>query len=295
MSAAYVAGEFLNHHALTRIEQENGSPYITEKIEYETIRGIVSEIISQPEIVMKDVNDPVTIYDRKSQALIKRVLKARLPGNIITEEEGGDEDNHLEITYIIDPLDGTKSWLRKDLDVSISIAAEKEGKIIGGVVYDFMKDLLYIATEGAMCAYYKKELVEPQSFSTRPRVKCEELETAILMKSKEFDVDMLTGSIALALARTAFGCNDALIIDPTKKMEKWDMAAGAYLLQCKKFDLYDFSGKEFDYKDPRNGLVAVHPKVKDKILDALHIGGENKGTATYSGKTSLGYTPSILI
>ncbi|HEY6985275.1 MAG TPA: inositol monophosphatase family protein [Rhodanobacteraceae bacterium] len=75
---------------------------------------------------------PVTDADRRAEAEIKRVLRASLPGHAFYGEEEGREGQG-DFLWLIDPIDGTKSFVRGYPFFSTQIALMHEGEIIVGV------------------------------------------------------------------------------------------------------------------------------------------------------------------
>jgi histidinol-phosphatase len=75
---------------------------------------------------------PVTEADREAEAAIRRVLRASFPGHAFYgEEEGRDGDS--EFLWLIDPIDGTKAFVRGYPFFSTQIALMHAGEIILGV------------------------------------------------------------------------------------------------------------------------------------------------------------------
>jgi histidinol-phosphatase len=88
-------------------------------------RGVTVEI--------KDDATPVTIADREAETEIKRVLKARFPDHGCYGEEHGIERDDSEFLWLIDPIDGTKSFVRGYPFFSTQIALMHRGEIVLGV------------------------------------------------------------------------------------------------------------------------------------------------------------------
>ena len=75
---------------------------------------------------------PVTEADREAEAAIKRVLRARFPGHAFYGEEEGREGEG-DFLWLIDPIDGTKSFVRGYPFFSTQIALMHAGEIVVGV------------------------------------------------------------------------------------------------------------------------------------------------------------------
>ena len=85
------------------------------------------------EVETKADATPVTIADREAEAEIKRVLKARFPDHGYHGEELGIEHASHECRWLIDPIDGTKSFVRGYPFFSTQIALMLRGELVLGV------------------------------------------------------------------------------------------------------------------------------------------------------------------
>lgn len=105
----------------------------------------------------KDDNSPLTLADRKANAHIVEQLKLHFPEYAILSEETEDDLKRLENAYcfIVDPLDGTKEFVKRNGQFTVNIAlAYKQHPILGVIYVPVTKDLYYAsADEGA----YKKD------------------------------------------------------------------------------------------------------------------------------------------
>ena len=84
-------------------------------------------------VELKDDATPVTIADRESETEIKRVLQARFPEHGYYGEEHGVERDDSEFLWLIDPIDGTKSFVRGYPFFSTQIALMHRGEVVLGV------------------------------------------------------------------------------------------------------------------------------------------------------------------
>jgi histidinol-phosphatase len=84
-------------------------------------------------VEIKPDSSPVTIADREAEAEIKRVLKARFPEHGYYGEEFGSEREDSPFRWLIDPIDGTKSFVRGYPFFSTQIALMHEGELVLGV------------------------------------------------------------------------------------------------------------------------------------------------------------------
>lgn len=96
-----------------------------------------------PPVEMKADNTPVTIADKETEVVIKEVLLKTFPdAKFVGEEMGGDPKE--DTFWIIDPIDGTKAFIRSIGFWAVLLALCKKGEIVAGVSYmPLIDELLY--------------------------------------------------------------------------------------------------------------------------------------------------------
>lgn len=101
------------------------------------------------QVSLKGPGDYVSQADRRAEDIVFTELAKARPGYaFLMEERGvvdGDDDQHR---WIVDPLDGTTNFLHGIPLFSISIALERQGQLVAGVVYNPIMDELYTAERG---------------------------------------------------------------------------------------------------------------------------------------------------
>lgn len=95
----------------------------------------------------KAENDFVTELDPKSEKMIREILLSEFPEDAFYGEEGGGAE-HAHGRWIVDPIDGTQSFLRGQHGWCVSIAYEYEGELVVGCVYAPDVDELFLAVRG---------------------------------------------------------------------------------------------------------------------------------------------------
>ena len=85
------------------------------------------------EVEIKADDTPVTIADREAEQAIRQVLVRAFPDHGIYGEEFGADQPDAEYLWLVDPIDGTKSFVRGTGMFSTQIALMHEGRIILGV------------------------------------------------------------------------------------------------------------------------------------------------------------------
>lgn len=116
----------------------------------EEILSIYEDPASDFEIERKADNSPLTIADRKAHEAIVAVL-SKTPFPILSEE-GRHLDYEVrrkwDTLWIVDPLDGTKEFIKRNGEFTVNIALVQDSVPVIGVIYVPVKRILYFAVEG---------------------------------------------------------------------------------------------------------------------------------------------------
>jgi myo-inositol-1(or 4)-monophosphatase len=89
--------------------------------------------------------DIVTEADRASEALIRERIGGRRPDDGFLGEEGDDVPSRSGVRWIVDPIDGTVNFLYGISQYAVSIAAERDGEVVAGVVINVAPGIEYVA------------------------------------------------------------------------------------------------------------------------------------------------------
>jgi histidinol-phosphatase len=90
---------------------------------------------------------PVTQADRECEKLISRSLLENYPADGILGEEGTSIPAKSGRRWIIDPIDGTRDFVRRNPYWSVQLALEVEGQVVLGIIYcPIMREMLYAAS-----------------------------------------------------------------------------------------------------------------------------------------------------
>lgn len=219
----------------------------------------------------KPGESPVTNLDKAAELLIREAITKELgeKPNFIGEEYGNTQTGS-RFTFRIDPIDGTKPFVRREFTSSVSIAAEIDGELRAGCVYDFMRNIMYSAGDGEPYIAYngkqheiiKKNPLKTTLVSTYDLKKIPGLDEAVTATGWKRSERI--GSIALIMAQVAAGCYDGIIEGP-KSYAPHDVAAGYWLLKQARLDVKTSNFESFDYKNPTKGLIAL-PKTLENEL-----------------------------
>jgi myo-inositol-1(or 4)-monophosphatase len=219
--------------------------------------------------------DLVTEADRSSERLIGDRLHAQFPGHGIYGEEGTRDRMDGEYRWYIDPLDGTTNFAHRFPIFCVSLglehrpasmAAGQDGELIAGVIYDPMRDELFVA-EKNQGAYLDGRRVHVSrtaeleegllatGFPSRKRHDNPNIHFYQEITLRSHGVRR-AGSAALDLAYTACGRLDGFW---EFNLNPWDTAAGVLLVTEAGGSVTGFDGAPFrlDSKEvlATNGLL----------------------------------------
>ena len=100
------------------------------------------------EVIRKADDSPVTVADRGAEQLIRTLISKHFPGDGFLGEEFGNQESTTGFRWIIDPIDGTKSFIRHVPIWGTLIGLEYRGEQIAGVVYIPVFRQMYRALRG---------------------------------------------------------------------------------------------------------------------------------------------------
>ena len=100
------------------------------------------------EVLLKSDDSPVTVADKKADKVISEGLKKYFPEiPVITEEQVKSHDLNASVFFIVDPLDGTKEFIKRRGDFTVNIALVANGEPIRGIVYAPARQRLFYTDE----------------------------------------------------------------------------------------------------------------------------------------------------
>lgn len=123
--------------------------------------AIMKVYASEFAVEHKDDKSPLTLADKNCNEVIENFLKnSNIP---ILSEEGSkipySERKDWEYSWLVDPLDGTKEFIKRNGEFTVNIALIHKGDPVMGVIYVPVKEDLYFALDG-MGSYKKPSCTE---------------------------------------------------------------------------------------------------------------------------------------
>jgi myo-inositol-1(or 4)-monophosphatase len=205
------------------------------------------------EIKFKGEVDLVTKADENAEQAIKQVLQKTFPNYGMLAEEGGELKGGENVRWIVDPLDGTTNFAHGLPLFCTSIALERDGEVVLGVVYDPVANETYIAERGGGATLNGGPIVVSDT---------DDPIRALLATGFPYDRDEMPaalelfgrfavrtqgmrrlGSAALDLCYVAAGRLDGYY---ERGVKAWDIAAGTLILSEAGGRVTNYAGHELD-------------------------------------------------
>ncbi|MBC7605268.1 MAG: 3'(2'),5'-bisphosphate nucleotidase CysQ, partial [Ramlibacter sp.] len=118
-------------------------------IAIEAGREIMDVYASPIESWQKDDKSPLTQADLRADAVIRRRLESEFAGVfILSEESVSAKSSDTRVFFLVDPLDGTKEFLKRNGEFTVNIALIEDGLAIAGVVYAPALNEMFYAAQG---------------------------------------------------------------------------------------------------------------------------------------------------
>ncbi|MBI9063193.1 MAG: 3'(2'),5'-bisphosphate nucleotidase CysQ [Marinilabiliaceae bacterium] len=230
-------------------------------------------------VQLKSDQSPLTEADLKSNAVIEAALsKTHIP---ILSEEGAeilyeDRKNWKQL-WIVDPLDGTKEFVKRNGEFTVNIALAENSYPVMGVIFAPYLNCLYWGDESGAC---KSQFTEDWMDITTDKVIAEmdiirlpnplpELKTLVaskshftpetgdyieLLKEKEGEIELVSKGSSLKMCLVAEG--QAHLYPRLGPTMEWDTAAGQAIIEATGGQLFDWHTKErmcYNRPELRNG------------------------------------------
>jgi len=241
------------------------------------------------EVQWKTPGNPVTAADHAANALILEQLHRHFPGEAVLAEESDDDMSRLghDIVWMVDPLDGTKEFIKRNGEFSVMIGLVEHNRPILGVVLQpappsgIKPGALYsgVVGLGAWLSLGGSERPIRVSAIDQPS------QLRMIASRSHFDerVDQVrknlgiheilrSGSVGLKCGTIATGACE-LYIHPSNKVSLWDSGAPAAILTAAGGTMTDLRGAPLDYRSIHvghpHGLLASHGRLHEQILATI--------------------------
>jgi len=198
---------------------------------------IMGYYVNKIEVEHKADKSPVTEADRAANEFIKKHLQELTPDIPVVSEENSEDDNKQaasgEIFWMVDPLDGTKSYINQTGEFTVNIALIKNNYPQGGVVYIPAQEIGYFTTEDGK-AYKQVGNNLPEKINVRQKPKDKVVvvaskshmneSTEKYIKSLGKNITLISAASSLKFCMIAEGKAD--LYPRFGNTMEWDTAAG---------------------------------------------------------------------
>lgn len=250
------------------------TPYRTFLNELAARSGeFIRPYFGNPDLVVETKSDatPVTLADRGAEELMRRMIAARFPDHGVLGEELGSDRPDAEFVWVLDPIDGTKSFASACPLFGTLIALVHRGQpVLGAIHQPILRQL--VVGDG------RTTELNGRPVRVRPMARLEEatvLSTNLLSPAKHQNGPAFDAFIRRArLVRTWGDCYGYLLVatgwadvmcDPI--MNPWDIAALIPVIRGAGGVITDWQGK-----DPvgAKSIVAAGPQLHATVIAALN-------------------------
>ncbi|MCF7873056.1 MAG: inositol monophosphatase [Candidatus Omnitrophica bacterium] len=221
--------------------------------------------------------DLITIADTEAEKKVVELIKKNFPNHNILAEEGQYQKTDSNYCWIIDPLDGTNNFSFGIPFFCVSIALVKNNQFILGVIYDAMRDELFLAEHGkgaylndkkikvSDVGSFDKSLLITGFYYDRGQAMVDNLEAIKLFFQKRVVGIRRLGAAALDLSYIASGRATGFW---EFKLSPWDFAAGKLLIEEAGGKVTGKNGQEVKLES--SYIVASNGKIHEKIIEVVN-------------------------
>ncbi len=258
---------------------------LAQKASTQILEYYKGPIVREEKIGADNRSEPVTAADRAASRIIVDGLAEAFPNDAILSEEETDEVSArlaAERTWIIDPIDGTAGFVKKDGDFAVQIGLSIQGTAsLGVVLLPFHEKLYYAVKKGGswlVSGNRAPKRVTVSDIDGIPKMTLAISKNHPNSKMRNV-IDGLgflnvesRGSVGLKIGLIGERICDAYIhLSPRTKM--WDICGPQVILEEAKGRLTDLYGNiyRYDRTDVQNfgGIVASNGIIHDKIIEKL--------------------------
>jgi histidinol-phosphatase len=219
------------------------------------------------QVESKSDESPVTIADRECEKLIVAELQRAFPEDGLLGEEGASRESSNGRRWIIDPIDGTRDFIRGTGAWSVLIGLEEREKVIAGVAYFPSTGEMFSAARGEG-AFWNGESMKSSGIRNKSEALlcCNGLG---FMHRYPFAPDLLDWISEFWTVRSMGGCLDAMLVATGRadawveaQAKPWDLAPLKIIAEEAGCAAFDFAGEDTIYGG--NYVICV-PALADEI------------------------------
>lgn len=263
---------------------------VASRLAREAGSGIMKIYATDFAVRYKAVHDPVTEADQLASHMIVDGLRREFPEDLVISEE--EPIDHLgsfpDRVWYVDPLDGTREFIKRNGEFAVMIGLAVEGVAQVGVVFSPVGDELYagIVDQDAWLEKAGQTIPLRVSRETRPtrlrlvssRSHRHRLVSEIRRRlgiSEEYRIGSVGIKVGLLVTRQA-----DIYLEPSGMTKVWDSCAPEAILRAAGGRMTDLVGTPLRYspRDARNrqGLVATNAACHDMVIASVRSGARER-------------------
>jgi histidinol-phosphatase len=219
------------------------------------------------DIETKTDESPVTAADRACEKLIVKELQREFPEDGLMGEEGASRESTNGRRWIIDPIDGTRDFIRGTGAWSVLIGLEEQGEVVAGVTYLPVLGHMYSAAKGEG-AFRDGVRIKASAVQTRSEALlcCNGLS---YIHNYAFSTELISWLSGFWTVRSMGGCLDAMLVASGSAdvwlealAKPWDLAPLKIIAAEAGCVTFDFQGNDTIYGG--NYVICV-PALADEM------------------------------
>jgi myo-inositol-1(or 4)-monophosphatase len=237
-------------------------------------REVALRLDRERDVRVKGLRDLVTDADLAAQEILVRAIRSEFPDHAILSEEAPAPSQAAEITWVLDPVDGTSNYAHRFPCFSVSVGIRDTEGLLAGVVYDPLREHLFCAERGRGARLGDQplrvsgtdeviEAIVGLDFARDPDARSA-LVGMFARLAPHVHTFRSIGSAALGLCYVAAGWLDAYF---HVSLAPWDAAAGVLVIREAGGQVTGLDGGAWELGDPR--LLASNGVLHDQLLPHL--------------------------
>jgi 3'(2'), 5'-bisphosphate nucleotidase len=234
-------------------------------------------------VELKSDNSPITIADKLANKIIIEHLSENFSSHYFLSEESKDNLERLnkEFVWVIDPIDGTKEFVKKNGEFAINIALLQNNKPVLGFVVVPIKNIYYYAVAGDKAfkvdldnnseteIFVSKNNYMKNSTITISRSHATEIEEFFIKENNIKNV--LKKGSAYKVCIVADGSADFYV--RSVPLSEWDICAPLVIIEAAGGKITDFNNNELRFNKKEvtfsNGIICSNNILHNEIFDCI--------------------------
>jgi len=215
----------------------------------------------------KSDGSPVTIADRECERLICSMLEDAFPGDGILGEEGARKPSRNGRRWIVDPIDGTRDFVRGNFLWSVLIGVEDAGEVVAGVAHLPLIGATCWASRGS--GAFRNDVPMRASNISDPRRAVLTVNSLNRIREFPFTAHLIDWAQQFWAYRCLGGTPDAMMVAAGEaeiwiepKVSEWDLAAVQVILEEAGAKFFDLTGTRTIYG---HSAVACPPGLESEV------------------------------